>query len=167
MSRRRGLWSVVGGGILVALAASLPWSSPPVVYETVSGWPMRVYYRNVGNGPERLSAVGGLPAYSVDEPLPPKQIDAYFVKIKKKLSLASTLIRSGDVAWFEIDDPDRLAWESDKIAPRPSWFYVFAIVELPRGSLVNRKWVSELCLVAKTHEEFKKCPQHNGVYSDS
>jgi hypothetical protein len=156
--------ALIAGAIVVAA----PWASaPPISYETVSGWPMRIYYRNLGQGPEHLSAVGGLPALSVDEPLSTAEIDAYFVKVMDKLQPSPTLVKAGDFARFEIDDPDGLAWASGKMPERTSYFYVFAAIEMPRAAIFDKKWVSELCLVAKTHEPFRRCATHNNVYASN
>lgn len=164
--------ALVAGAIalagLAACFAMAPWASPPpLTYETVSGWPMRVYYRNHGQGPERLSAVGGLPAVSLDEPLPQEAIDSYFAAVRSQLKKSPTLVKSGDFAWFEIDDPDRLAWVESQTPDRKTWFYVFAIVEMPRSSVLNDRWVSELCLVAETGQQFKRCDAHNDIRAGS
>jgi len=168
MRRLKILGAIAAAGVIAGIVAVAPWASPPpVTYETVSGWPMRVYYRNMGQGPERLSAVGGVPALSLDEPLSDEKIEDYFAAVRKDLKPSPTLVKSGDFVWFEVDDPDRLAWVESKTPDRTVWFYVFAVVEMPRSSITGSKWVSELCLVAKTGEAFKKCAVHNDVYAAS
>jgi hypothetical protein len=167
--RRLKILGVIAAAVVIGVVVAMaPWTSPPpITYETVSGWPMRVVYRNLGNGPERLSAVGGLPAFSFDEPLSGAQIEDYFATLRHELKPSPTLVKSGDVAWFEITDPGGLAYIESQVPGRTTYFYVFAIVEMPRGSIFSTKWVSELCLVAKTKEAFKKCPVHNEVYAGS
>ena len=155
---------VAGAGLWELLWA--PWASPPqLVYETVAGYPMLVYYHNTGS-PVRVAAFGGVPAVSVGEPLPPEKIDAYIVEAKKRVQPAPDLIRTGDRARFLLDDPERLAWVQGT-EESPTYFYIFAILEAPRPSIISDRWVHELCIVAKTGERFKRCPSHNGVYAGS
>ncbi len=167
---KRRLFLAFGGLVLigaVVLAVIAPWAPPPLlVYENVSGWPMRVYYRNLGEGPGRLAAVGGVPALSYERPLSAQEIDVHLAAIKASLKPAPTLVKAGDFVWFEVDDPAALALEQPKAA-RTSWLYVFVVVEMPRAALINQKWISELCLVAKKGEAFHKCDTHNNVYAAS
>ncbi len=163
---RRSLWAIPV--ILAAGVAALAWElwpSPPLLlYETVSGWPMRVHYRNRGSEPVYVKAVGAMPALSVDEPLPQATIDQYLATVKAEAKRSPTIVAPGDFMWFVADDPDGLAWEPAK-TEHTTWLYVFAVVEMPRTALVNRKWISELCLVSKTKEPFKPCDTHNEVYA--
>jgi hypothetical protein len=163
----------VAGTLLVGAGALLaaPWTTPPpLVYETVMGYPMRVYYRNVGNEPVRTLAVGGLPLLS-DAPLPEEKVDGYFAEIRQHLQPSTSMVRGGDFVRFEVNDPEELAWKPEKMwlaDQKVTYFYVLAIVEMPRfGYAVHDKWVSELCLVSKTHEPFTRCEAHNAVYSGS
>ncbi len=159
-----GTAAVAAVGVAAAVSSGSP---PPLAYESVSGYPMRVYYRNLGQGPERLSAVGGLPALSKDEPLSASEIDTHMATVRKTLKTSPTLVRAGDFVWFPVDDPDGLAWEPEKMPDRTTYFYVFAEIEMPRSSLLGGKWVSELCLVSKTHEAFQRCPTHNDTYASN
>ena len=161
-------------GALIAGAGALltaPWTAPPpLVYETVSGFPMRVYYRNVGDSPVGVTAVGGLPLLS-SEPLSPEKIEGYFVTLRKTLQPSQSLVKGGDFVRFTVNDPEGLAWEPEKVwlkDNKTTYFYVLAVVEMPRfGYAINDKWVSELCLVSKTHEAFTRCDTHNTVNSAS
>jgi hypothetical protein len=151
----------VGAG--VALWA--PWASPPeLVYDTVAGYPMLVYYHNIGGAAARVSGFGGVPAISVNKPLSAQEIDAHFVEARKRVVSAPDLIRPGERARFILEDPDGLAWVSAK-EERPTYFYIFAVLESPRSSLVDNRWINELCLVAKTGERFMRCEGHNEVYA--
>ena len=142
-----------------------PWvPSSSLVYETVSGWPMRVYYRNVGTAPERAVAVSGMPSLSVDRPLSQGEIDARFGELMTAMTPADTTVKGGDYVRFEVNDPDGLAWQPGKME-KTSWFYLFVVVESARHSLLRDKWISELCLVSKTREPFAKCDTHNRVYA--
>jgi hypothetical protein len=160
----------VGASLAVGLALALvavwaPWSSPsPIVYETVSGWPMWVYYRNLGSAPARLTDVGGMPALGVDAPLSDGEIEAHFAVLREHLKVAPTLVAAGDFVRFKVDDPGELAWKPGK-TDGTTWFYVFAITKAPRAALVLDRWVGELCLVAQTGEKFSRCPTHNRTYA--
>ncbi len=150
-----------------ALAAGIvlwaPWAEPPeLTYETVAGYPMRVYYHNIG-APAKVTAFGGVPAVSVGEPLPPDRIAEYAAEARKRVQPAPDLIRTGDRIRFVLDDPERLAWVKGT-EDNPVYFYILAVLETPRNALINTRWVHELCLVAKTGEPFKKCGSHNDVY---
>lgn len=152
-----GVAVVVGGIVLWA-----PWASPPeLAYETVAGYPMKVYYHNTG-APVKVQAFGGVPV-SVNEPLSAEQIAAYAVEARKRAVPAPDLIRTGDRARFVVDDPDKLAWVQGT-DENPVYFYIFAVLESPRASIISSRWVHELCIVAKTGEPFKPCPSHNGIY---
>src|ERR1700726_3396220 len=90
------LGAVAGVGILATVAMA-PWASPPpLVYESVSGYPMRLYYRNVGESHVKMNAVAGLPALTVDAPLPPEKIDSYFISLKGQMKPANSIVRAGD-----------------------------------------------------------------------
>ena len=125
---------------------------------------MRTYYRNLGDSSAALTDIGGLPALSVDEPLAPDRIDAYFAEVHKELKHAPTLVRPGDFVRFVVDDPDELAYAGGK-TDHTTYLYLFIVVKAPRAALINDRWVSELCLVAKTAEPFKRCATHNTVYA--
>lgn len=159
-------WSIAAAVAIVAAAAILwiaPWApTPPLVYETVSGFPMRVYYRNVGTAEAEVSAVNGIPILSVDEPLPAGQIARYFDMLKGHMKPTRSVVRAGDFVRFVVDDPDRLAYEPAK-TERTTYFYVMAILESPRSAPIRDKWVSKLCLVAKTAEAFKPCPGYDAA----
>ncbi len=163
-------WFAAGAAVLAGAAGFLlwePWASPPALsYETVAGYPMLVYYHNIG-APARVSGFGGMPAVSVGEPLPPDKIEALAAEAKKRVQPAPDLIKTGEKARFMLDDPDGLAWVQGT-DEKPAYFYIIAILESPRSSIaLQRRWVNETCLVAKTGERFKRCPTHNRVYSDS
>lgn len=164
-------WKVLLGLVAGLTAAGIvlwaPWASPPLLlYETVSGYPMRVYYRNRGTAPAAVRAVNALPALSIDKPLSDEQIDKYLAEAKAQIKRAPTIVAPGDFMWFIADDPDELAWMPAK-TEHTTWLYVFGVVEMPRSSIVNTKWVSELCLVSKTKEPFRPCDRHNDVYAGS
>src|SRR6266566_2403163 len=96
---RGRLWAIgaIAAAGAIAAVALAPWTGPPpLTYESVSGWPMRVYYRNHGNGPERMIAVGGVPALGVDEPLTAQQIDEHFALVKANLKTVHATVKSGD-----------------------------------------------------------------------
>lgn len=152
-------------GLLVGIAAVwAPWSPPPsLYYEAVSGYPMKVYFRNIGDPIVEVVAAGGFPVL-VDEPLPKEKIDAYFAEVRKNVSPGKSMVRSGEFVRFVVDDPDELVWKPAKIE-HTTWFYLFAIIETPRSALVNKRWVNELCLVSKTNEPFTRCPTHNEFYA--
>ena len=159
--------ATLAGAVLVAVAglvAIAPWTSPPSLsYETVSGYPMRVYYRNIGQVPERVSAVAGMPFLAYDRPLPADRIDGFFAELKGRMQASPTAVRPGDYVRWEIADPEGLALKPAK-TERATWFYVFAMVESPRAALVKDRWIGELCLVARTREAFKPCGSHNAMY---
>jgi hypothetical protein len=144
------------------VAILAPWSfRPPLVYDTLSGWPMVVYFRNVGDAPVQVVAAGGLPVLS-DEPLPQEKIAGYLASVKRQR--ADSLVRAGEYVKFVVDDPDGLAWLPAK-TDHTTYLYVFAIVEMPRAALISNRWVRELCLVSKTYEAFKPCETHNDAYA--
>ncbi len=165
------LLGVLGTAAVAASVATAvnPWAAPPpLVYETVSGYPMRVYYRNVGEGHVTVIAAAGVPALSIDAPLRQEQIDSYLAEIRRQMkpSVTPSIVKAGDYVRFDVDDPDELAWLPGK-TEHTTYFYVFAAVEMPRDSLVIGKWISELCLVAKTGEAFQRCPTHNSMTAGS
>ena len=164
---RLSVGAVAGAAALIAgVALWAPWTTPPdLAYETVAGYPMKVYYHNTGPA-VKVTAFGGVPVVSMGEPLPPEKIEAYAAEARKRVKPAPDLIRTGDRARFVLDDPDRLAWVQGT-DDNPAYFYIFAVLESPRASLINSRWVHELCIVAKTGEPFKPCPSHNGTYADS
>ena len=159
--------AAIAGTLLAGAGLALwaPWTSPPELgYDTVAGYPMLVYYHNIGGSAARVSGFGGVPAISVNKPLSAQEIDTYFLEARKRVVSAQDLIRPGERARFILDDPDGLAWVSGK-EERPTYFYIFAVLESPRSSLVDNRWVNELCLVAKTGERFMRCETHNTVYA--
>ena len=157
--------AVLAGAVGVMLWVAYP-SQPELVYDTVAGYPMLVYYHNTG-APAQVTGFGGVPAVSLGEPLPPDKIDALAAEARKHVQPAADLVKTGDRTRFMLDDPDGLAWVQGT-EDHPAYFYIIAIVESPRSSIaLERKWVNEICLVAKTGERFKRCPTHNRVYSDS
>ncbi len=166
--RWSGIAAIAGAAVL-ALGAAVwePWASPPALsYETIAGYPMLVYYHNTG-APAQITGFGGVPAVSLGEPLPPEKIDALAAEARKNVQPAADLVKTGDRTRFLLDDPDGLAWVQGT-EDHPAYFYIIAILESPRGSIaIERKWVNEICLVAKRGERFKRCPTHNRVYSDS
>lgn len=153
---------------VIGVVLAAPWTSPPqLVYDTVAGYPMLVYYHNIGGEPAETSGFGGVPAVSVGAPLPVEKLDAFFAEAKKRVVPAPDLVKPGERVRFVLDDPNGLAWVAAK-EEKPTYFYVIAVLESPRSSFaVGRRWVNELCLVAKTGERFKRCSTHNGVYADS
>jgi hypothetical protein len=100
--------------------------------------------------------------------LPQERIDGYLANVVRQVkpSVVSSMVKAGDYMRFEIADPDGLAYAPTK-TEKTTWFYLFAAVEMPRSALVNDRWISELCLVAKTGEPFQRCPTHNSVYAGS
>ena len=157
----------IAGTLLLGAGLALwaPWAAPPqLVYETVAGYPMLVYYHNVGSSPAKTTGFAGVPAVSVDAPLSAEKIDTYFAEARKRVAPAVDLVMPGERTRFVLDDPDGLAWVSAKEV-RPSYFYLFAVLESPRSSIFDNRWISELCLVAKTGERFKRCDSHNSVYA--
>ena len=158
---------LAGLGIAAAAAvvAAAPWASlPPLTYETVTGFPMQVHYRDVGGSLVTVNGVGAVPALSLDRPLSSEQIDARFAEIRGRMQPMPGMIGPGGLLRFVVDDPDGLAWQPAK-TKHTSYFYVFAVVEMPRSALIWDRWISELCLVAKTGEAFKRCETHNGVHA--
>ncbi len=149
-----------------ALVAWAPWAAaPPLEYETVSGYPMQLYFRNVGNSPVEVIAAGGLPALS-DEPLSQEKLDAYLATVRARVQRARSLVRGGEYVKFVVDDPEGLAWVPGK-TEHTTYLYLFAVIELPRPAPFNARWVRELCLVSKTHEPFTRCETHNEIYAGS
>jgi hypothetical protein len=163
MITTRTALAALGAAVVVAgVVLWAPWASPPeLAYETVAGYPMKVYYHNTG-APVKVEAFGGMPALSVGEPLSADRIAAYAAEARKRVQPAPDLIRTGDRARFVLDDPDRLAWQQGT-EENPNYFYIFAVLESPRASIISSRWVHELCIVAKTGEPFKPCPSHNGI----
>ncbi len=155
--------AAVVAGIGVTLWA--PWASAPdMVYDTVAGYPMMVYYHNLGPS-VRVSGFGGVPAISVNRPLSEEESATYMAEARKRVQAAPDLVRSGERVRFMLEDPDGLAWAATK-EERTTYFYLFAVLEYPRASIAGGKWVNELCLVAKTGDRFKRCETHNRTYSD-
>ncbi len=163
MGLKTALAMIPAATLAAGVALWAPWASPPeLTYDTVAGYPMKIYYHNTGS-PAKVTAFGGVPAVSVGEPLSQEKIEAYAAEARKRVQPAPDLIRTGDRVRFVLDDPERLAWVQGT-EESPVYFYILAILESPRSALINTRWVHELCLVAKTGEPFRKCPVHNGVY---
>lgn len=152
----------IAGALALVMAPNR--AAPPLVYETVSGYPMRVYYRNVGESQVEVNAAGGIPALSTDGPLPQERIDSYFDQVKKEIKPTFSAVRPGDFVRFMVEDPEELAWIPGKTEGM-TYFYVFAAMELTRSGSRGKSWISELCLVAKTGEAFQRCSTHNEVYA--
>ena len=166
MSKLRiALAAVAAGVFAVGVGVWAPWASPPdLAYETVAGYPMKIYFHNTGPA-VKVSAFGGVPAISIGEPLSAEKIEAYAAEARKRVQPAPDLIRTGDRARFVLEDPERLAWVQGT-DDNPAYFYIFAVLESPRSSLVSSRWLHELCIVAKTGEPFRPCLTHNRTYAD-
>lgn len=166
------LWPLIAlgvtasAGLLAGIVVQAPWSpSPQLYYEAVSGYPMKVYFRNIGEPIVEVVAAGGFPVL-VDAPLSKERIDAYLAVVRSNVKPGKSMVKSGEFVRFEVDDPDGLVWQPAKVE-HTTWFYLFAIIETPRAALMNKRWVNELCLVSKTNEPFTRCPTHNEFIAGS
>lgn len=160
-------WIALGAAACAALgiAAWAPWSPPPpLYYEAVTGYPMKIYFRNLGDSIIEVVAAGGVPALS-DLPLPQERIDAYFAEVRNHVSPGKSAVKGGEFVRFVIDDPEELAWKPGKDLEKTTYFYLFAVIETPRAAPVNNRWIREVCLVSKTAEPFTPCPTHNEMYA--
>jgi len=157
---------IIAGAGLIALALAgiaTPWEAPPrIAYETVTGYPMQLYYRNVGMSPADVSGFQGMVSLTTEEPMAEADVRQMFAALARSTRPLDAAVKAGEYLKLELDDPERLAWEPAK-TDRPTYFYIMAVLKSPR--LVVGEWVNELCLVAKTGEPFRRCPQHNRTYA--